>query len=185
MTRSFLAPAPIETTMVKVVKKPTPPSAPPPHPRGVGADSKRQSRKPTQQAPAKPRNLTKVPASSTEKRPSQIAADLADPHRKRGTYLLLERAIRVAMDVPYDAMILACQTAIQDLHSPDDRTRSRAREFLFKAQDSGIGAAIGLDRMMRLDDGTATENVAIASITPDALAAVVQTLRHSTQGLAG
>jgi len=160
--------------MSKPVKKSAPIPAKPSKPRGVGAGSK-----------PKPRNLTKVSASPTDKPPSQLALDLADPHRKRGTYLLLERAIRIAMDVPYDAMVLACQTAIQDLASADDRTRSRAREFLFRAQDSGIGAAVGLDRMMRLDDGTATENVAIASITPDALAAVVQTLRQSTQGLAG
>lgn len=108
-----------------------------------------------------------------------LAADLADPHRKRSTYALLQRAIDIATDVPYDAMRIACMTAVRDLQSPDDRIRSRAREFLFKVQEHGIGAAVGLDRMTRLDEGTATENVAVASITPEAIAAVVTTLRQT------
>lgn len=112
-----------------------------------------------------------------------LAADLADPHRKRGTYALLERAISIAMDIPYDAMRIACMTAVKDLQHPDDRIRSRAREFLFKVQDSGVGACVGLDRINRLDDGVSTENISIAAITPEALAAVVTTLRNVSQNL--
>jgi hypothetical protein len=110
-----------------------------------------------------------------------LISDLNDPHRKRGTYALLQRAIDVAMDIPFDAMRLASVTAVRDLSSNDDRIRSRAREFLLKVQDSGIGAAVGLDRIGRLDEGMATENVAVAAITPEALAAVVQTIRHTAR----
>lgn len=124
---------------------------------------------------------TVAPAASPTKLIGEtLAADLEDPHRKRGTYALFGRAISIALDVPYDAMRVACMTAVRDLSNNDDRIRSRAREFLFKVQDSGITAAQGLDRIQRLDDGTATENVAIAAITPEALAAVAATLRRSS-----
>lgn len=93
-----------------------------------------------------------------------LKADLTDPKRKRGTYALLQRAIDITLDIPMEAMRFACMTAVQDLKSPDDRIRSRAREFLFKVQDSGIGAATGLDRMSRLDEGQATERVELKPI---------------------
>lgn len=93
-----------------------------------------------------------------------LKADLTDPRRKRGTYAILQRAIDITLDIPIEAMRFACMTAVQDLKSPDDRIRSRAREFLFKVQDSGIGAATGLDRMSRLDEGQATERVELKPI---------------------
>jgi hypothetical protein len=128
--------------------------------------------------PAKSKKPKKKPPAPVEKVVGDtLIQDLNDPHRKRGTYALLQRAIDVAMDIPFEAMRMASMTAVRDLSSSDDRIRSRAREFLLKVQDSGVGSAVGLDRMVRLDDGTSTENVAIASITPEALAAVVQTIR--------
>lgn len=156
---------------------------------GVNAPSKTTS---IPDQPATPSPANPISAATKSAHPAQatarsvgetLAADLADPHRKRGTYALLNRAINIALDIPYEAMTLACDTAVRDLTSPDDRIRSRAREFLFKVQDSGIGAVIGLDKINRLDDGMSTENVVIAAITPEAIAAVVSTLRHSTEGL--
>jgi hypothetical protein len=133
---------------------------------------------------ASPKRKPKAPgvgggsqAQAVKAVPDSIAEGLADPHRKRGTYALLQRAIDVAMDIPFDAMRLASLTAVRDLNSNDDRIRSRAREFLLKVQDSGIGAAVDFDRINRLDEGTATENIAVAAITPEALAAVAKTLR--------
>lgn len=93
-----------------------------------------------------------------------LKADLLDPKRKRGTYAILQRAIDITLDIPMEAMRFACMTAVQDLKSPDDRIRSRAREFLFKVQDSGIGASVSLDRMSRLDEGQATDRIELKPI---------------------
>jgi hypothetical protein len=97
-----------------------------------------------------------------------LKADLLDPKRKRGTYAILQRAIDITLDIPMEAMRFACMTAVQDLKSPDDRIRSRAREFLFKVQDSGIGAAVSLDRMGRLDEGQATDRIELKPIVLEA-----------------
>jgi len=150
-------------------------------PKATRPRSKKAADAPAQTARAEP--PPSAPPTAPVAVGETLAADLADPHRKRGTYALLQRAIDIAMDIPYDAMRVACMTAVRDLQSPDDRIRSRAREFLFKVQDSGIGAVVGLDRMTRLDEGTATENVAIAAITPEAIAAVVTTLRMTGSAL--
>jgi hypothetical protein len=118
-------------------------------------------------------------ANQDATRGSAIIESFQDPHRRRGAYVMLQRAISLALDVPFDAMKVACMTAVKDLANPDDRIRSRAREFLLKVQESGIGASVDLDRVQRLDDGMATENISVASITPEALSAVVQTIRQS------
>ena len=106
-----------------------------------------------------------VPASEVGE---TLKADLLDPKRKRGTYAILQRAIDITLDIPMDAMRFACMTAVQDLKSPDDRIRSRAREFLFKVQDSGIGAAVSLDRVSRLDEGQATDRIELKPIVLEA-----------------
>lgn len=174
--------------MSKAGKKATRPKQDQPNSPGVGVDAPKKTPTPSKKAKdAAIAPATALPAVTPPSAPPKaatgvgetLAADLADPHRKRGTYALLQRAIDIATDVPYDAMRIACMTAVRDLQSPDDRIRSRAREFLFKVQEHGIGAAVGLDRMTRLDEGTATENVAVASITPEAIAAVVTTLRQT------
>jgi hypothetical protein len=115
-----------------------------------------------------------VPAQAI--RDGLINASVAE--RKR-TYALMSRAVEAAFDIPFDALRLACVTAVKDLGSDNDRIRSRAREFLFKVQEQGMDAGVNLDRLRRLDEGLSTENVAVASITPEALAAVVQSIRLS------
>ena len=114
-------------------------------------------------------------------RGAAVIESFQDPHRRRGAYVMLQRAISLALDVPFDAMKVACMTAVKDLANPDDRIRSRAREFLLKVQESGVGASVDLDRVQRLDDGMATENISVASITPEALSAVVATIRQSAK----
>lgn len=92
----------------------------------------------------------------------EVSSDpFIDPHHRRASYRMLERAINAAMDVPTKTMLAAAQTAIKDLRDGDGRIRARAREFLLKLQDSGVAAAIGIDKIERLDAGQTTENVRI------------------------
>ena len=88
-----------------------------------------------------------------------------DPHHKRQSYIMLSRAVDVATDVPVEAMKGAALSAIKDMKDEDGRIRARAREFLLKLQDSGVAAAIGLDKMMRLDEGSATEHITHTTIS--------------------
>lgn len=84
-----------------------------------------------------------------------------DPHHRRKSYIMLQRAIDVATEVPVDAMKAAYLSAIKDIGSNDGRLRARAREFLLKMQDSGVAAALGLDKIERLDSGDPTERVSV------------------------
>ena len=88
-----------------------------------------------------------------------IVEGLNSVRHKRQTYLMLQRALDTALDMPPDVMKACWQTAVKDLASQNDRTRIRAREFLLKMQDSGVAAALGLDKIDRLDTGQSTENV--------------------------
>jgi len=83
---------------------------------------------------------------------SLIERDLADPHRKRGTYAILERAVRTGMDMPADTLKAAVGTAIRDMNHNDRRIVARAREFLLAVQRHSVEAAIALDKIERLDD---------------------------------
>lgn len=97
--------------------------------------------------------------------PGTIKGDLADGNRKRSTYVMLQRAINSAMDLPEGTLKAAAGTAIRDLNDKDGRVRARAREFLLKLQDSGVAAAIGLDKIERLDDGGPTD--ILKTLAPD------------------
>lgn len=100
---------------------------------------------------------------------SQIVDDLERGRHRRQTYSMLQRAIDSAMNLPEGTMKAAASTAIKDLSCDDGRIRARAREFLLKLQDSGVGAAIGLDKIERLDSGGATENIAVQYVIKEAM----------------
>lgn len=91
-----------------------------------------------------------------------IERDLADPHRKRGTYAILERAVSTGMDMPADTLKAAVGTAIRDMNHNDRRIVARAREFLLAVQKHSVEAAIALDKIERLDGGQDTDRATLS-----------------------
>lgn len=94
---------------------------------------------------------------------SPILDDLEDDHRKRGTYRMLERALRAGLDMPETVMTAAVNTAIKDMAEKDGRIRARAREFLLAVQTKSVEAAIALDKIDRLDGDKPTDRLHISA----------------------
>lgn len=64
--------------------------------------------------------------------------------------------------------------------SESDRDKLRAIEFLFAVDSKQAELLLALWKAQRVDAGESTENVAVAVMTPDRLAALSQTLANDT-----
>jgi len=93
---------------------------------------------------------------------------------------IIQQAVYQGWDLPPDASaaIPATLRAIMDDPVASTRDRIRASECLAALRKDRVEAAIQLDRIGRLDAGTATDRVELlSSISDAALGAVAQSLR--------
>ena len=110
--------------------------------------------------------------------------DLVSRREKTAHLSALERAVYGGWDIPAPAAQAAPAFLVDVMNDPnmDTRTRVRAVEVLAALSRDRVDASVQLDRIYRLEDGTATDRVEIAVDLPDgALAAVAKTLNESCQ----
>jgi len=110
--------------------------------------------------------------------------DLVSRREKTAHLSALERAVYGGWDIPAPAAQAAPAFLVDVMNDPnmDTRTRVRAVEVLAALSRDRVDASVQLDRIYRLEDGTATDRVEIAVDLPDgALAAVAKTINESCQ----
>lgn len=80
----------------------------------------------------------------------------------RSHLLFLQRRLAKAdalMESEWEPIVQWCRDIIKGTNAADARTKMRANELLASLMDKGIGVAVDLDKMDRLDRGAATESV--------------------------
>lgn len=107
--------------------------------------------------------------------------DLVSRREKTLHLSCLERAVYGGWDIPAEAAKAApafLQDVMNDLNM-DTRTRVRAVEVLASLSRDRVDATVQLDRILRLDAGTATDRVeVIHDLGDQALDAVAQSLNQ-------
>ena len=107
--------------------------------------------------------------------------DLVSRREKTLHLSCLERAVYGGWDIPAEAAKAApafLQDVMNDLNM-DTRTRVRAVEVLASLSRDRVDATVQLDRILRLDAGTATDRIeVIHDLGDQALDAVAQSLNQ-------
>lgn len=104
--------------------------------------------------------------------------DLVARRDKTAHLSALERAVYGGWDIPASAAQVAPVFLIDVINDAnmDTRTRVRAVEVLAALSRDRVDATVQLDRIYRLDQGSATENVAVIDLSEEALQAVARSL---------
>jgi hypothetical protein len=99
--------------------------------------------------------------------------EIIDPKRIRSSLRVLQRAVDNGWNVPQNIIDIAPRVVASILtdRNVGDSTRLRAAEVLASMMRDRVNAAISLDKIERLDSGTATERF---EISPDIRARVQQ-----------
>jgi hypothetical protein len=63
------------------------------------------------------------------------------------------------MESEWEPIVQWCKDILKAENRADARTKMRANELLVALMDKGVGVAVDLDKMDRLDRGQSTENV--------------------------
>ena len=87
-----------------------------------------------------------------------IVQDMNDPHRQRGTLLMLANAVQNQWPIPPAAIEAAPKVAARLLLEGNDRVKLGAIKLLLAMQKNNIEALVQLDKIERLEAGAATEN---------------------------
>jgi len=106
----------------------------------------------------------------------------ADQRERRMHLWALERAVYGGWDIPDNARKDAPAFLVDLANDPSANTRNRIRaiEVLAALSRDRVDATVQLDRIYRLDDGTATDRVEVVSDMPDsALEAVARSIVSS------
>lgn len=98
--------------------------------------------------------------------------------RVRGDLRLVMRAIREKCDIPPVVLQAIVGRATRVLQNPEAKSRdiARASQTLLAVLRQQFDAAKEEDRMTRLDEGLATENVTVTDITDAQLEAVARSI---------
>ena len=102
-----------------------------------------------------------------------------DNHLRRRQHLrLLEEAVYKGWNIPPEAASVLPREVYAIASDPNasPRDRIRATELIAALRKADIEAAVQLDRIYRLDQGSATENVAVIDLSEEALQAVARSL---------
>ncbi len=104
--------------------------------------------------------------------------DKATRWEQRQHLRVLEEAVYNGWQIPAEAAASLPREVLAIATDPNasPRDRIRATELLAALRKADIEAAVNLDRILRLDAGTATENLAIVDLPDEALAAVARSL---------
>lgn len=105
--------------------------------------------------------------------------DLVSRREKTLHLSCLERAVYGGWDIPAPAAQAAPAFLMDVMNDPnmDTRTRVRAVEVMAALSRDRVDATVQLDRIYRLEDGTATERVEITADMPEgALEAVARSI---------
>lgn len=91
------------------------------------------------------------------------AARLIDPHHKRASLRVIQRAVERGWKIPEEWYDTLPGVAAKIAASPDSnpRDRLRALEVLRGMASDSVTAAIALDKIERLDTGGSTENTTL------------------------
>ena len=106
-------------------------------------------------------------------------SDRAKRWEQRQHLRVLEAAVYKGYDIPpdhYATIPRDLRSIAQDEHA-SPRDRIRALEALVFLEQKQVDRAIELDKILRLDAGAATENVAFVDLPEAALKAVADTIR--------
>ena len=90
----------------------------------------------------------------------------------------LEQAVYHGWKIPEEAATVLPREVYAIAADPNasPRDRIRATELIAALRKADIEAAVQLDRIYRLDQGSATENVAVIDLSEEALQAVARSL---------
>lgn len=118
-----------------------------------------------------PKQPTKAERDSAE----HLTAEIVDPKRVRSSLRTLQRAVENGWEVPQNliqAAPLIVGTILSD-RNMSAAARLRAAEVLSAMVRDRVNAAIALDRIERLDEGSATERVEISPEVRARVAAII------------
>ena len=117
----------------------------------------------------------KQPKKAERDSAEPLTAEIVDPKRVRSSLRTLQRAVENGWEVPQNliqAAPLIVGTILSD-RNMSAAARLRAAEVLSAMVRDRVNAAIALDRIERLDEGSATERVEISPEVRARVAAII------------
>lgn len=117
----------------------------------------------------------KQPKKAERDSAEHLTAEIVDPKRVRSSLRTLQRAVENGWEVPQNliqAAPLIVGTILSD-RNMSAAARLRAAEVLSAMVRDRVNAAIALDRIERLDEGSATERVEISPEVRARVAAII------------
>lgn len=117
----------------------------------------------------------KQPEKAERDSAEPLTAEIIDPKRVRSSLRTLQRAVENGWEVP-DGLIRAAPMIVGTILTDRNMgaaARLRAAEVLSAMVRDRVSAAVALDRIERLDDGSATERVEISPEVRARVAAII------------